>query len=156
MIRHPAWLQFLFFSGLALHPTLVFLFFVLIEKCDEESWILIAMNVTHLVSSFITNSSTCEWIKIFIKIILSACRHMLHRVSDVHQHHISSRLQHELVLLDHPLCLYAALRRRRTTFTPVTRTLMTRNRRSSTSRSDRSPAAIAAALLPPRKSWRPP
>lgn len=67
MIRHPAWLQFLFFSGLALHPTLVFLFFVLIEKCDEESWILIAMNVTHLVSSFITNSSTCEWIKIFIK-----------------------------------------------------------------------------------------
>lgn len=73
------------------------------------------------------------------------------------QHHLSFIvLPYELVLLDHPLSLYAALRRRTTTFIPVTRTLMTRSPRSSTSRSDRWPAAIAVTPLPQRKSLKPP
>lgn len=52
--------------------------------------------------------------------------------------------------------LHAAPRRRSTTSTPATRTLTTKSLKSSTSRSDRWPAAIAAARPPRRRSWRPP
>lgn len=48
--------------------------------------------------------------------------------------------------------LHAAPRRRRPTFTPAIQTLMTKSPRSSTFRSDRWPAATAAAPLPQRRS----
>lgn len=48
--------------------------------------------------------------------------------------------------------LHAAPRRRRPTFTPAIQILMTKSPRSSTFRSDRWPAATAAAPLPQRRS----
>lgn len=85
-------------------------------------------------------SSPQTLIRVWRWIILTEIKNS--RVFVSFNHHVVSSLT----------LLHAAPRRRRPTFTPAIQTLMTKSPRSSTFRSDRWPAATAAAPLPQRRS----
>lgn len=98
--------------------------------------ILMKWNVSRFnyIFLFVSEISSLRWI------ILTEIKNS--RVFVSFNHHVVSSLT----------LLHAAPRRRRPTFTPAIQTLMTKSPRSSTFRSDRWPAATAAAPLPQRRS----
>lgn len=91
----------------------------------------------------------CVFVQILIKWNASQFNY-LYFLTEIKNGRLFVSFNHHLV--SSLTLLHAAPRRRRPTFTPAIQTLMTMSPRSSTFRSDRWPAAIAAAPLPQRRS----